>query len=66
MTKPRTTNIADVSIWGGYITNNIYECLDGEFQNRMASVRGFQSENPALLGMMIIQHNFVSSHRRLK
>ena len=30
--------------------------------NRLTPARGFKSENPTLFGLMIIQHNFVSSH----
>ena len=60
--KPRASHIADVGIRNRHTSNNIYERFNGAIRDRIARIRGFKSDNPALLDVMIIQHNFVSPH----
>ena len=59
---PRTVHVADVGIRDRHSANNAYERFNGEIRDRIARVRGFKSQNPALLGMLIIYHNFMRPH----
>ena len=38
--------------------NNPHERLNGEFRDRFKTVRGFRAENPALVRLSILHHNF--------
>ena len=42
--------------------NNLHERLNGKFKDRIKTVRGFKSEDPALIHLMMIHHNFFRSH----
>ena len=61
-TKPRTTHVADVGIRNRHPANNIYERFNGEVRDRISRVRGFKSEHPALIDLIVIYHNFVRQH----
>ena len=40
----------------------LFECQNGTVKNRIKTVLGFNSENPALLFLFIIHYNFVCPH----
>ena len=61
-TMSRTVHVADVGIRDRHPANNAYERFNGEIRDRIARVRGFKSQNPALLGLLIIYHNFMRPH----
>ena len=61
-TKPRTTHVADVGIRNRHPANIIYERFNGEVRDRISRVRGFKSEHPALIDLIVIYHNFVRQH----
>ena len=59
---PGTVHVADTSIRDKHTTNNAYERFNGEIRDRIARIRGFKSEDPALLGLLIVYHNFMRPH----
>ena len=48
-----------------HINNSLFECQNGTVRNRIKTVLGFNSENPALLFLFMIHYNFVRPHMGL-
>ncbi len=46
--------------------NKIYKRLNGEFEDRLECVRGLKSDDPGLLRLIIVYHNFFRKHTDLK
>ena len=59
---PRTIHMADTGIRDRHPANNTYERFNGEIRDRIARIRGFKSRDPALLGLLIVYHNFMRPH----
>ena len=59
---PRTIHMADTGIRDRHPANNTYERFNGEIRDRIARIRGFKSEDPALLGLLVTYHNFMRPH----
>ena len=62
LAMPRTIHMADTGIRDRHPANNTYERFNREIRDRIASIRGFKSENPALLGLLVTYHNFMRPH----
>ena len=58
----RFTHVRDIHLQKKFNNNNLHERLNGEFKDRIKTVRGFKSEDPALVHLMMIHHNFFRSH----
>ncbi|MDE0090811.1 MAG: DDE-type integrase/transposase/recombinase [Thaumarchaeota archaeon] len=58
--RPRPPcHIRSASIRGRHVNNNRRERLNGVIKDRIKTVRGFNSENPALLGLLVTCYNFL-------
>lgn len=67
----------DIHLRGMFNTNNLYERLNGEFEDRIKTVRGFNHPPddasdarrgggcPGLVRLMIVYHNFFREHQGL-
>ena len=58
-------HVVDVGIQDRYPVNNVYEHFNGGMRDKIARIRGFESKNPTLLGLLIIYHNFMRPHMGL-
>ena len=58
----RFTHVRDIHLQKKFNNNNLHERLNGKFKDRIKTVRGFKSEDPALIHLMMIHHNFFRSH----
>ena len=58
----RLIHIREIHMKDQYNNNNIHERLNGEFKDRLKTVRGFKAENPALVRLTILHHNFFRPH----
>ena len=65
LTTPRTIHVTDVGIHDRYPANNVYERFNGGMWDKIARILGFKSKDPALLGLLIIYHNFMHPHMGL-
>ena len=64
---PKTTyQIRAASVKKRHINNNRRERLNGTVKDRIKTVRGFSSEEPALLGLLVTFYNFLKPHESLK
>lgn len=73
----RLVHVMDIHLRGMFNTNNLYERLNGEFEDRIKTVRGFNRPPndapdarlgggcPGLVRLMIIYHNFFREHQGL-
>lgn len=59
----KPTHIRTASVRKRHINNSHVECQNGTVRNRIKTVRGFNSENPALLFLFITYYNFIRPHR---
>ncbi len=59
-------HIRDIHIQNLFNQNNVYERLNGEFEDRLKCVCGLKSEDPGLLRLIIVYHNFFRKHTSLK
>ena len=71
----RLVHVMDIHLRGMFNTNNLYERLNGEFEDRIKTVRGFNRPPddtfdarlgggcPGLVRLMIIYHNFFREHQ---
>ena len=55
----RTVHVADTCIRDMHTANNACERFNGEIRDRIARIRGLKSKDPAMLGLMIVYHNFM-------
>ena len=63
---PRFVHIREVHLQNMFNQNNVYERLNGEFEDRLKCVRGLKSEDPGLIRLIIIYHNFFRKHEGLE
>ena len=62
-TTPRTIHTADAGIAERHLaTSKIYERFNGEIRDRTARVRGFNSDDPLLIRLLLAYHNFIRPH----
>ena len=61
----KPVHIRTASVRNRHINNSLYECQNGTVRDRIKTVRGFNSENPALLFLFITHYNFVRPHMGL-
>ena len=66
MRGPRFVHVREIHIQNLFNQNNISESLNGELKGRFQCVRGLKSEEPALIPLMIIYHNFFREHEGLE
>ena len=65
MSGPRFVHICEIHLRNIFNQNNIYERLNGEYKDRLKCIRGLKSENPAIISMIIVYHNFFRGHTAL-
>ena len=58
----KPVHIRTASVRNRHINNSLFECQNGTVRNRIKTVRGFNSENPALLFLFTTHYNFVRPH----
>ena len=58
-------HISSAAVNKRHINNNRRERLNGIIKDRIKTVRGFNSKNPALLGLFITYYNVLRSHTSL-
>lgn len=58
----KPVHIRTASVQNRHINNSLFECQNGTVRNRIKTVRGFNSDNPALLFLFITHYNFVRPH----
>ena len=58
----RLIHIREIHMKEQFNNNNPHERLNGEFRDRFKTVRGFGAENPALVRLSILHHNFFRPH----
>ena len=58
----KPVHIRTASVQNRHINNSLFERQNGTVRNRIKTVRGFNSENPALLSLFITHYNFVRPH----
>ena len=58
----KPVHIRNASVQKRHINNSLFECQNGTVRNRIKTVRGFGSENPALMFLFIIHYNFIRPH----
>ena len=58
----KPVHMRTASVQNRHINNSLIECQNGTVRNRIKTVRGFNSENPALLSLFITHYNFVRPH----
>ena len=54
-------HIRNASVQKRHINNSLFECQNGTVKNRIKTVRGFNSENPALM-FLFTYYNFIRPH----
>ena len=58
----RLIHIREIHMKEQFNNNNPHERLNGEFKDRLKTARGFGAENPALVRLSILHHNFFRPH----
>ena len=58
-------HIHSASIRKRHVNNNLYERQNGNIKDRIKTARGFDSDDPPLLGLHAIYHNFIRPHMGL-
>ena len=58
-------HIHSAAIRKRHVNNNLYERQNGNIKDRIKTARGFDCDDPPLLGLHAICHNFVWSHMGL-
>ena len=58
----RSVHVREIHMQGEYNNNNCHERLNGEFQDRLRAARGLKTDDPALVRLMILHHNFFRPH----
>ena len=58
----KPVHLCNASVQKRHINNSLFECQNGRVRNRIKTVRGFGSENPALMFLFITHYNFIRSH----
>ena len=58
----RLVHVREIHLRGEFNNNNCHERLNGEFQERLRAARGLGAEDPALVRLMILHHNFFRPH----
>ena len=58
----RPVHIRSAAVQKIHINNNTYERWNGTIRDRIKTVRGFNSEHPALLWLYITYYNFIRTH----
>ena len=55
----RFTHVRDIHLQKKFNNNcNLHERLNGKFKDHIKTARGFKSEDPAIVHLMMIHHNF--------
>lgn len=62
---PRFVHIREIHLQNLFNQNNTYERLNGEFRDRLKCARGLKSDNPAIIRLLIVYHNFFREHSSL-
>ena len=55
-------HVRTASVRNRHINNSLFEYQNGTVRNRIKTVPGFNSENPALLFLFITYYNFIRPH----
>ena len=55
-------HVREIHLRNRFSHNNKHERLNGEFRDRIKTVREFGTESPALVRLMIVHHNFFRPH----
>ena len=63
---PRFVHIREIHLQNLFNQNNLYERLNGEFRDRLKCARGLKSNNPFIIRLLIMYHNFFREHTGLK
>ena len=63
---PRFVHIREAHLQNMFNQNNVYERLNGEFEDRLKCVRGLKSEDPGLICLIITHRNFFRKHEGLE
>lgn len=58
-------HVRSASVNKKHIHNSVYERLNGTIRARIKTVRGFKSDNPPLLNLIIVNYNFLRPHESL-
>ena len=58
----RLIHVREIHLKNRFSHNNKHERLNGEFKDRIKTARGFGTESPALVRLMIVHHNFFRPH----
>ena len=59
----RFTHVRDIHLQKKFNNNcNLHERLNGKFKDHIKTARGFKSEDPAIVHLMMIHHNFFRPH----
>ena len=61
----KPVRVRTASVQNRHINNSLFECQNGTVRNRIKTVLGFNSENPALLFLFITHYSFVRPHMGL-
>ena len=61
----KTVRIRTASVRNRHVNNSHFGCQNGTVRNRIKTVPGFNSENPALLFLFTIHYKFVRHHMGL-
>ena len=66
-TNPNFVHVREIHLKNMFNQNNdVYKRLNGEFRDRLQCTRGFKSENPSIIRLLIIYHNFFRPHISLE
>lgn len=65
MQKYNAIHLRSASFKNIHINNNAHEAQNGTMRNRIKTTRGFGVEDPPLLDLYIIYHNFIRPHMGL-
>ena len=63
--KQKPIHIHNAAVQKRHLNNNMYERQNGTIRDRIKTVRGFNSEHPALLRLFIMYYNFIRPHMGL-
>ena len=64
-TGPRFVHIREIHLKNKFNQNNKCERFNGEVDDRLECIRGLKSENPAIIPLYIVYHNFFRPHTGL-
>ena len=66
MPKMISLHIREIHLQNQYCQNNMHERFNGELSDRLKTSRGLKSEEPVLLRILILHHNYIRPHMGLQ